>query len=131
MARTWHKAPTVCFDMDHVIATGSVLEVYSEEAGWDYAKCTPVEETVRLMNDLREAGVYLVIHTARWEEDREVTEEWLREHEVPYDNLVMGKPSADLYIDDRNYPAPYLAPQMTATVSDIMHAVKRSRARRK
>jgi hypothetical protein len=32
---------------------------------------------------------------------REVTENWLRQNGVPFDELVFGKPIADLYVDDK------------------------------
>jgi len=94
--------------MDGVIAKGTVEEVYSDEAGWAYGKCTPIAHTIRTMRELRARDVELYIHTARWEEDREITEWWLTEHEVPYDEISFGKPHADLYIDDKNYPKPYI-----------------------
>jgi len=103
-----NREPTVVFDMDGVIATGTREKVYSEKAGWAYECCTPIQTTIDLMNDLREEGIKLVINTARWEDDRAKTIIWLAEHEVPYDELLMGKPSADLYIDDKNYPMPFL-----------------------
>jgi uncharacterized HAD superfamily protein len=43
----------------------------------------------------------IVLHTSRREQDRKRTEKWLKEHGIPYDKLVMGKPKADLYIDDK------------------------------
>lgn len=42
----------------------------------------------------------IIIFTARIEMEREVTEKWLRENEIPYNTLIMGKPRALLYVDD-------------------------------
>jgi len=98
---------TIVFDVDGVIATGTKEEVYSDRAGWAYEKCRPIPPTIDLIRQLHEAGVRIVLHTARWESDREVTKKWMEDHEVPFDELVMGKPSADLYVDDKNFPVPY------------------------
>jgi len=32
-----------------------------------------------------------------------VTMKWLETHRIPYDELILGKPVADLYIDDRSF----------------------------
>jgi uncharacterized HAD superfamily protein len=42
----------------------------------------------------------VVLFSARHEEDREVTVEWLKKYNVPYRKLILGKPHFDLYIDD-------------------------------
>lgn len=96
------RPPTAVVDIDGVIATGG-KEVYSNEAGWAYEKCTPIAEGILMLRRLKEEGVYVVLHTARWESDREKTVAWLERFKVPHDGLVMGKPSGDLYIDDRGY----------------------------
>lgn len=100
--------PRVCFDIDQVLATGSIDEVYSDEAGWAFDKCTPIHSTVELIDELSKRGVEIWLHTARFEEDREKTERWLEEHDIAYDGLTLGKPQADLYVDDKNYPVPFL-----------------------
>lgn len=94
---------TVVFDIDGVLATGTQEEVYSNAAGWDYAKCTPMHQGIKLLKHLKKEKVRIVLHTARWGSDRAVTEAWLKEHKIPYDELLLGKPSADLYIDDKGF----------------------------
>jgi CMP-N,N'-diacetyllegionaminic acid synthase len=86
-----------CFDIDGVIATLS--------PGNDYSKAKPIEDTIALVNYLYEQGSTIYLHTARgsltgidW---RSVTEEQMRDWSVSYHKLVMGKPGADYYIDDR------------------------------
>lgn len=92
---------TVVFDMDGVLATGTTEDVYSDAAGWSYEKCDPLHEGIALARWCKEHGYRVVIMTARWEQDRAKTQNWLSWHKVPYDELIMGKPSAVLYIDDR------------------------------
>jgi hypothetical protein len=86
--------PTVVFDLDGVLC---------EETGLghtDYATRRPLNG-IALLNEVRAKGFRIVIHTARWVEDRDETERWLRANNVRYDELVLGKPAAVAYIDDR------------------------------
>ena len=64
------------------------------------------------MRNLKDQGHYLIIHTGRHmrtcngdvakviEKIGKITEDWLEKWNVPYDELVFGKPYADIYIDD-------------------------------
>jgi len=53
--------------------------------------------------DLRERGFTVILFTARRESEREITEKWLKRYDIPYDELVMNKPIACVYIDDLAY----------------------------
>lgn len=79
-------------DLDGVIAEGADYPHYEE--------CRVVKGATEYMLSLKDAGCYIIIHTARWEEDREVTESWLSAHGIPYDELILGKPCADIYLGD-------------------------------
>lgn len=94
---------TVVFDIDGVLADGTSEEVYSDEAGWNYSKCTPMHQGIKLLKHLKEKGSRIVLHTARWEKDKDVTYFWLKRHGIPFDELIMGKPGAELYIDDKGF----------------------------
>lgn len=122
--------PRICFDIDGVIATGTVETVYSDDAGWAYDKCTPIQKTIDLIRQLDDNGCDIVLMTARYEEDREKTVSWLKRHQIPYKKLVMGKPNADLYIDDKNYPEPFV-PDSVSHYEKIMLEVKRHAGRRR
>ncbi len=90
------------FDLDDTICTGK-----------PYESAVPVDRVVGLIRKLKERGAFIIIHTARgmktFDGDvsqvishyGEMTHRWLRENDVPYDSLVFGKPSADLYVDDK------------------------------
>lgn len=129
------KQLRVCFDLDGVIAHGTVEDVYSDEAGWAYEHCEAIRSTIQTMHCLRRDGVEIYIHTARWEEDRPKTIDWLQKHNVPYDNISFGKPHADLYIDDKNYPVGF-EPEMAGGVRGrhlgniLWHARRHSGKRR-
>lgn len=91
---------TVCFDLDGVLATGTKEEVYSDSAGWAYEKCEPITKMISILKELKTKGYKIIIFTARHPADYEKTVLWLSRQGIKYDDLYMGKPLADLYIDD-------------------------------
>lgn len=99
--------PRICFDIDQVLATGTIEKVYSDAAGWAFEKCDLIPETLVLIEELWRRGVEIFLYSARFLEDREKTEWWLKKHVVPYDKLILGKPQSDLYVDDKNYPVAF------------------------
>lgn len=101
-----------CFDIDGVIATLTPNN--------DYSKAMPIKDTVNLIKRLYAQGNTIYLHTARgsltgidW---REVTEKQMKDWNVPYHKLVMGKPGADYYIDDRMIP---LSDLRTLTIGEV------------
>ena len=84
----------ICIDLDGVIAMG--------ESNWpNYESCKLVGGVLDAMQALHAAGYRITIYTSRNWEDVDVTYDWLVSNNIPFDNLVMGKPQADLYIDDK------------------------------
>jgi hydroxymethylpyrimidine pyrophosphatase-like HAD family hydrolase len=53
------------------------------------------------LNSLFEAGVQIIIHTGRHWNHMDLTKRQLDHYGVKYTTLVMGKPVADHYIDDK------------------------------
>lgn len=92
-----------CFDLDGTLVTSGV----------DYTKVKPIKETVEFVRYLKSEGHTVIIHTARGMLSRngnvekiqaEVLpqiEKTLRDFDIPYDQLIIGKPYADFYIDDK------------------------------
>jgi capsule biosynthesis phosphatase len=95
---------TIVFDVDETILT---------TANRDYKNSQPKAEVIEGLRALKNAGWYVILQTARGmgrsngdiESVREqVTAEitkFCQEHNVPYDELVLGKPWAAWYVDDR------------------------------
>jgi len=95
----------IVFDLDGVICE---LKKPSES----YADVIPKNDIIEKMRDLKKNGHYLIIHTGRHmrtcdgdvskviEKIGKTTEDWLKKWNVPYDELIFGKPYADMYIDD-------------------------------
>ena len=87
----------ICFDIDGTICMPA--------QGTDYTVAFPVLGVVKRIRELKQAGHWIVLYTARGSGTGTdwgiVTERQLREWAVPYDELVFGKPYADVYVDDR------------------------------
>jgi len=80
-----------------VVDVDGVLTV--ETDGRDYARRTPRAFAARSLERLAKEH-WVVLHTARPESDRKVTEAWLERHGMAYHGLLMNKPSAGLLVDD-------------------------------
>lgn len=85
-----------CFDIDGTLCTNT---------DGDYAKTQPFHEVIAQVNRLYDEGNRILLYTARgattgidW---HELTERQLREWNVHYHELHMGKPTADVYVDDK------------------------------
>jgi hypothetical protein len=72
----------------------------SQELG-GYQYCKPFISRINLVKRMKLRGDTIIIHTARGNQHRGITEAQLKVWGVPYDELVMDKPKADKYIDDK------------------------------
>jgi histidinol phosphatase-like enzyme len=72
----------------------------------DYSKAKPFERRIKRVNDLYDQGHKIVFFTARGYETKIdwslVTRKQLSDWGVKYHDIIFGKPSADVYIDDRS-----------------------------
>lgn len=87
---------TYCFDLDGTLCTNT-------EGSYEDAR--PMFDRIKLVNNLFETGNTIIIFTARgsttgidWSS---ITSAQLKAWNVKYHNLIMGKPFADIYIDDK------------------------------
>lgn len=83
--------------------------------GQMYEDLIPIPGAVEKLKELRTAGHYIIIQTARNMATQDsnvgkvmrnigkVTLDWLARYEVQYDEIYFGKPNAHLYIDDRAF----------------------------
>ena len=72
----------------------------SQTNWWEYEKCVPDLEAIKKVNALDDGENIIIMYSARFEEDREVTKRWLRKYGVKYHKLVLDKLRANLYIDN-------------------------------
>ena len=61
----------------------------------------PIEKVIKFMRDEIDKFNFVVVYTARLQEDRGFVECWLKEHNVCYDLLELGKLRFDVLIDDK------------------------------
>lgn len=107
---TWTYIPKphmrVCFDLDNTLVT------YPHVSG-DYTTVLPIQPMIDLARKMKSDGHCIIIHTARRMKTHaynvgavcrdigKITFDTLEKFEIPYDELIFGKPYADIYIDDR------------------------------
>lgn len=95
----------ICLDID-----GTVCELKSYIGS--YEKVLPLPGVADFIRKKREEGHEIILYTARHMKTCSGNQgkvlarqgmtlfEWLRKHEIEYDEIYFGKPQADVYIDD-------------------------------
>jgi capsule biosynthesis phosphatase len=96
----------IAIDLD-----GTICEIREDPK--TYEEVQPLPDAVAKIRELKQAGHYIIILTARHmktcdgnlglvvAEVAKTTLDWLAKHQVPFDEIHFGKPNADVYIDDR------------------------------
>lgn len=107
---SWNYIPRkpmrICFDLDNTLVS------YPTIAG-DYRTVKPIHNMIQLARQMKTEGHTIIIHTARRmlthhnnvgaviKDIGKITFDTLEQFAIPYDELLFGKPIADMYIDDR------------------------------
>jgi len=99
------KKKIICFDLDNVLcATPKNL----------YKKSKPIKNAINLVNYLYNKGYYIKIFTSRFmgrnnekisiakRQGYQLTKKQLLNWGLSYNKLIFGKPSYDLFVDDKN-----------------------------
>jgi uncharacterized HAD superfamily protein len=72
---------------------GTICEnIRNEEGTIRMAGAKPFTESIRRINELYDQGHYICFFTARTDEHRQATEEWLKKHSVRYHQIIYNKP---------------------------------------
>lgn len=89
-----------CFDIDGTIC---------DTEGSNYESSVPLVDVIKKINALFDAGHTIKIFTARGatsgKDWRKFTEDHLASWGLRYHELIMGKPHADIFIDDHGINA--------------------------
>lgn len=97
----------VCVDLD-----GTICELAQHG---DYDSVQPKQGAREALYTLKQQGAYIIIYTARRMRTHNgnitkvvtdigtLTRNWLTRNSIPYDELIFGKPYAQVYIDDLAY----------------------------
>ena len=95
----------ICFDLDNVICKTNSN---------NYVKSTPIKKNINFINSIDRKKYLVKIFTARYmgrnndnitkakKMGYKLTKYQLKKWGVIFDKLIMGKPSFDLYIDDKS-----------------------------
>lgn len=93
---------TYCFDIDGTLC---------DQVGPDYFLAPPFRSRIEKVNSLFDEGHRIVLFTARGSKSgidwRDATITQLKEWGVRYHELILGKPHADIYIDDKSIHPDY------------------------
>ena len=96
----------ICFDLDNTLVTFPTVPN-------DYSTVKPIESNILLLRQLKAQGHEIIIHTARRmkthshnvgtviQDIAPQTIQTLNDLHIEYDELLFGKPFADIYIDDK------------------------------
>tara|TARA_B110000114_G_C14743326_1_gene257983 strand:- start:138 stop:488 length:351 start_codon:yes stop_codon:yes gene_type:complete len=99
------KKKIICFDLDNVLC---------KTRKSNYIKSIPLKKNINLVNDLFNSGFYIKIFTARYmgrnndnrlkaiKQAKKITEIQLKKWKINYHKLILGKPSFDIYVDDKS-----------------------------
>lgn len=96
----------ICFDLDNTLVTYPLVP-------GDYTTVLPITKNIELLNQFKIEGHTIIIYTARRMQTHNgnigkvikdialITLETLSKFSIEYDEIIFGKPIADIYIDDR------------------------------
>jgi capsule biosynthesis phosphatase len=100
------KLKTICFDIDNVIC--------KTNAKSEYSKSTPIKKNIKIINKAFNCGFNIILYTARYmgrskgnlvvvhKQIKPLTIKQLKNWGVRYHKIYFGKPSFDLFIDDKS-----------------------------
>jgi len=88
----------------------------------NYEASSPIQERIDYVNSLKVEGNHITIWTARGAtsgiDHKELTLTQLAEWNVHYDELMMGKPHYDIYLDDKSFNIDSIFPVPSANESN-------------
>jgi capsule biosynthesis phosphatase len=100
------KFKTICFDIDNVICKTNFTK--------DYSKSVPIKKNIKFINEAYNNGHNIILYTARYmgrcngnlrkvnKLIKPLTLKQLENWKVKYHKIYFGKPSFDLFIDDKS-----------------------------
>ena len=75
--------------------------ICSEEKTFSRGMAKPLAGAKETLDKLKEQGHTIIIYSARSWNEYEMTIKWLNDNQIPYDQVILGKPMGDYWIDDR------------------------------
>lgn len=90
-----YRNKLLIIDIDGVLAVEQ-LDIPLEERN----AVNGAQNSIKL---LQKKGYKIILLTSRFRSQKEATIEWLNKNNIPFDDIIFGKPRGILYIDDRGY----------------------------
>jgi uncharacterized HAD superfamily protein len=75
--------------------------ICSEERQFSRPMAMPKDNAIEAIAKLKSQGHTIILYSSRTWAEYEMTVDWLKRHGVEYDQLILGKPVGDYWIDDR------------------------------
>ena len=100
------KYKRICFDIDNVLCVTSNKK--------NYFKSRPIKKNIKIVNRAYSKGYYIILYTARYmgrcngnlkeinKKIKPLTLKQLKGWGVKYHEIYFGKPSFDLFVDDKS-----------------------------
>ena len=100
------KLKIICFDIDNVICKTNNTK--------NYSKSVPIKKNIKVINEAYNNGFNIILYTARYmgryngnvskvkKHIKPFTLKQLKKWGVKYHKIYFGKPSFDLFIDDKS-----------------------------
>jgi len=100
------KLQIICFDIDNVICRTNSRK--------NYSKSLPIKKNIKMVNEIYKKGYTVILYTARYmgrcngnlieveKKIKPLTLKQLKSWGVNYHKIYFGKPSFDLFIDDKS-----------------------------
>jgi len=77
---------------------GTVSDDIHGQNSYGFQNAKVLDNAIESVNKLYQDGHRITFFTARREEYRNITEQWLKKHNFKYHSLLMNKPSGGKYI---------------------------------
>ncbi len=94
-----HISPILPEDVKNYLIDidGTICEDIPNEEPERMVTAEAFPDALEIMEKWYQEGHIITFFTSRTEEHREVTEEWLKKHDIKYHGLLMGKPRGGNY----------------------------------
>uniref|UniRef100_A0A6C0EST7 Nucleotidyl transferase domain-containing protein n=1 Tax=viral metagenome TaxID=1070528 RepID=A0A6C0EST7_9ZZZZ len=102
----FNKPLRVCFDLDTLVTLPTIPN--------DFSSVKPIDKMICLLQQMKKMGHIIIIYTSRRMNTHKhnvgkvlkdiglITFQTLEKYNIEYDEIIFGKPSADIYIDDKS-----------------------------
>lgn len=88
-----------CIDIDGTIC---ITKKKYKDMQKNYKAAIPRLDVIKKINELYDEKHIIIFYSARHWIDFELTQKWLKKYNVKYHTLILGKPVAHVYVDEKH-----------------------------